>query len=166
MSAATPAFALRPETDADRTLSRSIYAAARADELGRVPWSPAQREAFIDMQFEAQRRHYRAHHPRAQWAIVVVGGIDAGRLYVDESGPVLLLIDVVLLPAFRGLGIGRALLADVLARADAAGAAIQLHVEKDNPVLGWYRRLGFVVDSDAGVYWRMLRPAAATGAAA
>lgn len=166
MIAAAPAIRLRPETDDDRALSREIYGSARAEELARVPWSQTQREAFLDMQFDAQRRHYRAHYPQAEWSIVVVDGADAGRLYLDDSGDALLLVDVVLLPSFRGRGIGRALLAGVLARADAGGRAIRLHVEKDNPALGWYLRLGFAVDGDAGAYWRMQRPAPASKAAA
>jgi len=166
MIAAAPAIRLRPETDDDRALSRSIYASARADELARVPWTVAQREAFLDMQFEAQRRHYRDHYPQAEWSIVVVDGADAGRLYLDDSCDALLLVDVALLAPFRRRGIGRALLAAVLARADAGRRAVRLHVEKDNPALAWYQRLGFVVDGDAGAYWRMQRPATANEAAA
>lgn len=166
MNASAPAIRLRPETDGDRALSRAIYGSARADELARVPWSAAQREAFLDMQFEAQRRHYRAHYPQAEWSIVAVDGADAGRLYLDDSGDALLLVDVALLPTFRRRGIGRALLDGVLARAEAGGRAIRLHVEKDHPALGWYLRLGFAVDGDAGAYWRMQRPAPAKEAAA
>lgn len=163
MSPTAPRIALRPETDADRALSRAIYGASRAEELACVPWTAAQREAFLDQQFDAQRRHYRAHFPAAEWSIVVVDGSDAGRLYLDGAGDPLLLIDIVLLPAFRGRGIARALMAGVLARADAANRGVRLHVEKDNPALDWYLRLGFRNDGDAGVYWRMLRPAQAPG---
>lgn len=170
MSAVPPRIALRPETEADRGFSRAVYGASRAEELAQVPWSDAQRGAFLDQQFEAQRAHYRAQHPRADWSIVVVDGMDAGRLYVDEAPGLLLLIDIVLLPAFRGRGIGRALMAGVIERAEGAGLAVRLYVEKDNPALDWYRRLGFVVDGDVGVYWRMVRPArsgaASTGEAA
>lgn len=169
MSPAPPQVALRPESDADQALSRAIYGASRADELARVPWSTAQREAFLDQQFDAQRRHYRAQHPRAEWSIVVVDGEDAGRIYVDEVPGMLLLMDLALLPAFRGRGVARVLLARVLDRADGGHLAVRLHVEKDNPVQHWYRRLGFAIDGDAGVYWRMVRPArgaVATGAAA
>lgn len=159
MTHTEPVVSLRPEIDADRALSWAVYASTREQELARVPWTTAQREAFIEQQFDAQRRHYRAHHPRAQWSIVVADGVDAGRLYVEQAPSLILLIDIALLPQFRGRGIGRRLMADVVAHADSAGLPIRLHVEQDNPALGWYRRLGFVVDGDTGVYWRMLRPA-------
>src|SRR5256885_10897774 len=32
-----------------------------------------------------------------------------------------------------------------------------LHVEKNNPILGHYQRLGFVTEADRGVYWYMRR---------
>jgi ribosomal protein S18 acetylase RimI-like enzyme len=167
VTASEPIVALRPETAADLALSRAIYAATREQELALVPWTPAQREAFLAQQFDAQRQHYRAHHPRAQWSIVVVDGADAGRLYLDQAPDTLLLIDIALLPTYRGRGIGRRLMAGVLARSEGAGIAIQLHVEHDNPALHWYRRLGFVVDGDTGVYWRMRRqPGAAMHAEA
>jgi ribosomal protein S18 acetylase RimI-like enzyme len=158
MTASGPIVALRPETAADLALSRAIYAATREQELARVPWTPVQREAFLAQQFDAQRQHYRAHHPRAQWSIVMVDGADAGRLYLDQAPDTLLLIDIALLPTYRGRGIGRRLMAGVMALAEQAGIAVQLHVEHDNPALDWYRRLGFVVDGDTGVYWRMRRP--------
>jgi ribosomal protein S18 acetylase RimI-like enzyme len=167
MTASAPVVALRPETAADLALSRAIYAATREQELARVPWTAAQREAFLAQQFDAQRHHYRAHHPRAQWSIVVVDGADAGRLYLDQTPDMLLLIDIALLPAYRGRGIGRRLMDGIVARAEGAGIAIRLHVEHDNPALAWYRRLGFVVDGDTGVHWRMLRqPGAAARAEA
>lgn len=170
MNGAPPRIALRPEMEADRGFSRAVYGASRAEELAQVPWSDMQRAAFLDQQFDAQRLHYRAQHPRAEWSVVVVDGVDAGRLYVDETPGLLLLIDIALLPGFRARGIGRALMDGVIARAEAAGRAVRLHVEKDHPALGWYRRLGFVVDGDVGVYWRMVRPArspvASTGEAA
>lgn len=165
MNAAPPRIALRPETEADRAFSRAVYGASRTEELARVPWSDAQRAAFLDQQFEAQRSHYRAQHPRAEWSIVVVDGVDAGRIYLDEAPGMLLLIDIALLHAFRGRGIGRTLLAGVIERAEAAGRAVRLYVEKDNPAFRWYGRLGFTVDDDAGVYWRMLRPTVALASA-
>lgn len=166
MTARRPQVALRPETDADRALSKAIYASTREAELALVPWTDAQREAFIEQQFDAQFRHYRAHYVGVEWMIVVVDGIDAGRIYLGEADGMLLLVDLALLPAFRGRGVGGALMDDVLARAAAKGLPVRLHVEKDNPALAWYRRLGFEVDGDAGFYWRMLRPPQASEAAA
>ena len=34
----------------------------------------------------------------------------------------------------------------------AAGKAVSVHVEKNNPAMGLYRRLGFVTAEDKGVY--------------
>jgi hypothetical protein len=45
-----------------------------------------------------------------------------------------------------------ALLRDLMDEAAAAGKAVSIHVEKYNPAMRLYRRLGFTVDEDKGVY--------------
>ena len=54
--------------------------------------------------------------------------------------------------------LGGALMRDLLDEAAAAGKAMSIHVEKYNPAMRLYRRLGFVTEEDKGVYdlmrWR------------
>lgn len=64
-------------------------------------------------------------------------------------------IDVALLQAWRGHGIGSSLLGELLAEASAAGRPVSLHVERENPAQCLYQRLGFRVLRDEGVYLRM-----------
>jgi hypothetical protein len=45
-----------------------------------------------------------------------------------------------------------ALLRDLMDEAAAAGEAVSIHVEKYNPAMRLYNRLGFAVDEDKGVY--------------
>lgn len=63
-----------------------------------------------------------------------------------------------MLPEYRGSGLGGALMRDLLDEAAAAGKAMSIHVEKYNPAMRLYRRLGFVTEEDKGVYdlmrWR------------
>jgi ribosomal protein S18 acetylase RimI-like enzyme len=49
---------------------------------------------------------------------------------------------------------------DLIDEADAAGKAVSIHVEKNNPARRLYERLGFVVAGEQGVYDRLeWRPA-------
>jgi ribosomal protein S18 acetylase RimI-like enzyme len=64
-------------------------------------------------------------------------------------------VDISLLPECRGRGIGTALLEAVIAEASGAGKFVALSVEKLNPALRLYRRLGFRKVDDQGVYWSM-----------
>jgi GNAT superfamily N-acetyltransferase len=149
---------LRPERDDDRELLCELYGSTRADELAQVPWSDEEKQRFVRFQFEAQRRFYREHYAGATFEIIEVDGAPAGRLYVAEWSREIRLMDVALLPAYRGRGIGTTLLHDLQARAGAAGKPLSVHVERFNPALRLYQRLGFRAIEDKGVYllleWR------------
>ncbi len=75
-----------------------------------------------------------------------------------DSPDEILVIDISLLPAARGGGIGTDILERIQAEAQASGKIVSLHVEKHNPARSLYRRLGFQVTRDKGVYdlmeWR------------
>lgn len=128
---------LRAVDPGDAPLVRALVA-ARRPELAGLP------EAVLDMQVEAQRRDYAARFPSAREEIVVLDGRAVGRWWVDRGGEPWHLLDIVLLPEARGAGLGTALLRDLLAEADRAGATVRLTVEVALPrVRALYARLGF-----------------------
>jgi ribosomal protein S18 acetylase RimI-like enzyme len=53
------------------------------------------------------------------------------------------------------MGIGGILMSEILAEAFAAGRRVTIHVEKYNPAIHFYQRLGFQPIEDKGVYWLM-----------
>jgi ribosomal protein S18 acetylase RimI-like enzyme len=144
---------LREETPADADFLLSLYATTRADELTGLP--APQRAAFVRQQLTAQDAHFRAVFPAAERRIVCVGDAPVGRLYVDRSGGEVRIVDVALVPEFRGKGIGEALLRAVLADAAAAGVPARLHVLADNPARRLYLRLGFRSTGWTGPYEQM-----------
>jgi ribosomal protein S18 acetylase RimI-like enzyme len=146
---------LRPTTGADRELLIAIYGSTRAEELDQVEWAPGQREWFLEMQFEAQDHEYRRANPEGRFDVIEVDGRPAGRLYVDRRPGDLRIVDIALLPAFRGRGIGAGLIAGLQPEAAAEGRIVSIHVEVHNPAARLYERLGFVVAADLGVYRRM-----------
>ncbi len=123
-----------------------------------TPWSAEQKAAFLAMQFQAQHAHYQQYYPTADWLVAMRDGADIGRLYVDRWPSEHCVIDIALLPEHRGSGLGGALMRDLLDEAAAAGKAVSIHVEKFNPAMRLYRRLGFLAEEDKGVYdlmrWR------------
>jgi ribosomal protein S18 acetylase RimI-like enzyme len=146
---------LRPAGAEDHDLMRAVYASTRADELARVDWSPAQKQAFVDSQFAAQNHAYYNNYPGAEFMVVEVDGAAAGRLFLHRQTGAILIMDVALLPEYRGQGIGTHLLRQVLAEGHARGVPVTIHVEKFNPALRLYQRLGFRVAADRGVYYFM-----------
>jgi ribosomal protein S18 acetylase RimI-like enzyme len=149
---AAAGLTFRRIADADLPLLARIYASTRTEELAPLPWSDAQKAAFLDMQFRAQHTHYQKHYPDADWLIVMQGGNEIGRLYLDRLADRHCIIDIALLPDDRGHGLGEALLRDLLDEAAAAGKGVEIHVEKQNPAMRLYRRLGFTTEQDKGVY--------------
>lgn len=81
--------------------------------------------------------------------------IAVGRLYVDRWTREIRIMDIALLPEHRGAGIGTRLLRELQEEARAAGKALSIHVEKFNPALRLYERLGFRAREDKGVYLLM-----------
>jgi len=143
---------LRTVTPEDEQFLRAVYASTRSEELARVPWSDEQKRAFIDMQFAAQDADYRRNYPDAQYSIIEVQGVPAGRLYVDRGSKEIRIIDIALLPEHRRAGIGTSLLRALQDEARATGKTLTIHVEKFNPARSLYHRLGFQQIEDKGVY--------------
>jgi ribosomal protein S18 acetylase RimI-like enzyme len=151
-------LALRPVEPRDDEFLYRVYAGTRTEELAVVAWDDAQKEAFLRAQFDAQSRWYREHYARATYEIVLVDGVPAGRLYLHRGETEIRIVDIALLPEHRGNGVGSSLLNDVLAEADAAGKRVTIHVERFNPALRLYERLGFSVAEDKGAYLFLERP--------
>ncbi len=147
---------LQPVRTEDEPFLFELYASTRSDEMALVGWDKPQQEAFLRMQFKAQRSSYAMQFPNADYRIIVHDGRAAGRLIVDRSGDDILLIDVALLPEFRNAGVGSALMRQVMAEAARAGKALKLHVEKMNRARHLYDRLGFSTISDNGIYLEMV----------
>ncbi|HEY0411984.1 MAG TPA: GNAT family N-acetyltransferase [Allosphingosinicella sp.] len=133
----------------------AVYASTRMEELAPTGWPEEGKQRFLAQQFEAQHRHYRQHYLTAEWLVIERGGKPVGRLYIDEWPQEVRLIDIALLPEARGEGVGGAVLADAMEQAAAAGKPLTIHVERNNPALRLYRRLGFDAIGEHGIYLLM-----------
>jgi ribosomal protein S18 acetylase RimI-like enzyme len=150
--AAQAGLTFRLFNDADLPFLAQVYASTRAEELAPLPWSDDQKAGFLDMQFRAQHSHYQQYYPKADWLVTMRDGEDVGRLYIERWTEEHCIIDIAFLPEHRGKGLGATLMRDLMDEAAAAGKGVQIHVEKFNPALRLYRRLGFVTAEDKGVY--------------
>jgi ribosomal protein S18 acetylase RimI-like enzyme len=149
---------LRPARPDDEVFLFELYASTRREEVAAWGWNDAQREAFLKMQFNAQAQHYRSQYRGADHRIILVAGQMAGRLYVWRADGQILLVDIALLPAYRGAGVGTEVIGGLLAEAEAADQPVLLHVRKPNPARRLYERLGFVqigeTEMDFEMRWR------------
>lgn len=156
--AATCGLAFRPMSDADLPFMRRVYASTRQEELAPLPWSEQQKSEFVDMQFRAQHEHYKTHYGDMDWLVILHDGTPAGRLYIRRDDDTHSIVDIAFLPEFRRRGLGTALLLDLLDEAAAQDKSMTIYVEKFNPAMRLYLRLGFTRSEDHGVYdlmqWR------------
>jgi ribosomal protein S18 acetylase RimI-like enzyme len=149
---------LRDEHDEDEAFLRELYASTRADEIASVGWSAVQADAFLRMQFDLQRRHYRHHFAGTSFQIVELDDRRIGRLYVDYTPRDVRVLDIALMPDARGKGIGRRLLEHVIAQASLRGAPVTLHVALQNRARRLYERLGFRIVAEDAMNLFMERP--------
>jgi ribosomal protein S18 acetylase RimI-like enzyme len=150
--AADAGLTFRRIGNADLAFLARVYASTRAEELAALDWPDENKAAFLKQQFQAQHAHYQQYYPDADWLVTMRGDEDIGRLYLERWPSQHRIIDIAFLPAHRGHGLGAALLRDLLDEAAVAGKAVSIHVEKFNPAMRLYRRLGFVTEEDKGVY--------------
>lgn len=148
---------LRRAGPEDERFLQDVYGSTRSEELAVTGWDDATKTAFIAQQFAAQRDYYRAHYEGASYDVILVDGKPAGRLYVARWPDEIRVMDITLLPAFRGRGAGTALLLSIIAEADASSRAVTIHVERQNPAMSLYLRLGFAPVADRDVYVLMRR---------
>jgi ribosomal protein S18 acetylase RimI-like enzyme len=132
-----------------------LYASTRTAELAQTNWSEEQKAMFCRMQFIAQTADYQRNYPDASFQIIERNGVAAGRLLVSRSEKAIHVIDIALLPEHRGAGIGTKLLRELQEEAKAAGKPLTIHVERFNPALRLYERLGFRMVEEQEVYFLM-----------
>jgi ribosomal protein S18 acetylase RimI-like enzyme len=153
---AAPAVALRPEAPGDRAFLRELYGSTRELEMGVMPWSEDEKRAFLDLQFHAQDVYYHENYTDTDFLVIEVDGERAGRLYIQRAEDAIYVVDIALLPAHRGRGIGRRMMDEIVGEGRAQGKKVSIYVEYYNPARRLYDRLGFRALDTNGVYLRMV----------
>ncbi|MDB5987706.1 MAG: family N-acetyltransferase [Nevskia sp.] len=149
-------FSLRPVDAVDLPFLFQLYASTRAEELAQIPWDAAQKQAFLQMQFDAQRRHYSSCFGGDRHDLIVCEGHPVGRFYVGRWSAEIRVIDISLLPEYRGHRIGAKLLTDLQLEANLQSKRVSIHVGKFNRARHLYNRLGFVLASSGEVHDLMI----------
>src|SRR3954471_2997236 len=90
----TARIALQAVRPGDEAFLREVYDSTRAEELTQTGWNEPQRESFLQMQFQAQDKHYRENYPGAAMSIVQVDSKPAGRLYVHRRATEIRIMDI------------------------------------------------------------------------
>lgn len=146
---------LRTATAADGQLLKSLFADRLAAFLA-AGLGAREAEQLVDLQYRAQAGQFALAFPDAESSVIEVDGEPAGRLLVDRGPHELRIVDIALLPAFRGHGLGARVLLELLDEAAAAGRRVKLSVHRDSPAQRLYERLGFRETSGDDMYAEMI----------
>lgn len=136
----------------DRDFLFRVYASTRLEELALTDWDEGRKQTFLAQQFAAQHHHYQTHYQGAWFDLILLDGEPIGRLYVARWREEIRIMDIALLSDYRNRGIGGELLRDLVEEAAATGRRLTIHVERYNPALRLYRRLGLEPVGETGVY--------------
>jgi len=132
-----PVPRLRDATPDDLELSYAITEAAMRSHVEQTAggWDA-----------QAQRKAHLATYTPASHQIIMVADAAAGLIAAEHFPSYVWLVKLYLLPGYQGLGIGSALLAELLAHAHQQRKQVTLQVLKDNlRAQALYARHGFKI---------------------
>jgi ribosomal protein S18 acetylase RimI-like enzyme len=135
-------IALRPATTQDAEFFFTLHQRSLGPYVDQIwGWNDDEQRAYLT-------GHLVLDHVR----VIVVDGVDAGRLDVEERDDEVFLGLIELAPEHQGRGIGSRLIRELLERAGAEGKRVTLSVLGVNDrAYALYRRLGFTEVSRDGV---------------
>lgn len=141
----THPFKIRMATAEDEPLLYRIFADVKGREFAPLGWSPEQLEPLLRMQYRARTLSYAETHPTAVDSILCLqDGVPVGRHLVERLPNCYRTIDIGVLPEYRNRGVGGWAIRQMQHAAALEGAVYRLRVDRANPALHLYERLGFL----------------------
>jgi ribosomal protein S18 acetylase RimI-like enzyme len=135
-----------PATPVDQAFCLEVYASTR----------PNADHSSLQAQYQERAAHYRRRCPNADHAILLCRGARAGTALVCRRPQEIRLMDLALLPAYRNLGLGTALIRMLQAEAATAHKSLNLQVARTNQARRLYERLGFVTTGETPSHLSMV----------
>jgi ribosomal protein S18 acetylase RimI-like enzyme len=146
MTSVNPAdISLRPARDGDEPFLKRVHQAARHWEFASLLQS-GETELYhkvMEQQFDSQHRFYFASYDTAQYGIIQWTDKPVGRLYVDYQDDEVRVLEIAILPDYRGRGIGRIVMTGLCLEAAIRRKPVRLCVHYLSRAQRFYRQLGF-----------------------
>lgn len=138
----------RQATPDDKEFLYALNRAAYTDLVRRQfgAWDDAWQRSYFEKKWDPQK-----------YEIVEQAGQRIGALSVSRTTAEVRIVEIQLLPAFQGRGIGTELLQREFRHADVLGLPVRLQVLRENRARALYERLGFRVYGETGTHFLMER---------
>jgi GNAT superfamily N-acetyltransferase len=148
-------ISLRPVTDADKDFLLELYQSSRGDDLRELGWDADRISEFLSMQHEAQQVFHQTDYQQAVDEIILIEGEPAGRLIVEPREHEIRCVEIALLHAHRGAGVGTFLIQRLQEEAHQANKPLRLQVIRFSRAVNLFEQLGFVRTSETGTHFQM-----------
>jgi ribosomal protein S18 acetylase RimI-like enzyme len=150
------AIKLRPVTAKDESFLKRVYAQSRDREMQSTGWPLAQQKAFLESQYTLRALSYAAEHPTAEHEIILYKSRPIGALIHQTNDNQIDFIDIAILTARRGKGIGRQVVTHLCGKAQKLGISVRLFVQVDNyAAKRLYEKLGFLKTGMSATHYEM-----------
>ena len=155
MSINLQSLALRPSGPDDEVFLFELYASSRGGDLAVMGWDAEQIRNFLETQYAAQQRFFKANYPESDDRIVTLESKPIGRLMVQKTEQEIRGIDIALLPEYRNAGIGTRLVSELLAEAAHSRKPFRVQVIRSSTAVALCERLGLVKTGETGSHYQM-----------
>ncbi|USG65060.1 GNAT family N-acetyltransferase [Brevibacillus ruminantium] len=145
----------RAVTETDEVFLFQLYSSTRLDELAAWGWDEVMQQQFLQLQWRAQKHSYAMQYPDAEHILLCYQNIPIGRIIVARSDTAVILVDITILPDYRGMGIGTTLIRELQNEAAASLHPLLLSVLPTNRAMQLYERLGFRAIGSLGLHISM-----------
>ena len=148
LAAGEAEIVLRPMSAVDETFDRALFDEDRGARFAALHLDGPMLALLLDQQYRARQLGYKAAYPDADHAVVTHGGNPVGRVTTalrHDDGPSLHVVEIIVVAAARGHGIGTAVmtLLDDVARTQGARRLTLSVMTGNHGARRFYGRLGF-----------------------
>ena len=139
------------------SLAYRLFAQDKLAQFAAIGLPQAHAEMLVQMQWRGRNLTYATQYPGAEDCVISLEeGTPVGRYLLQKIQDSWRIVDLAILPKWRGQGIGTRLLEQLARQASAEGLALTLRVEKNNPALRLYTRLGFAIVGNDELSYEMV----------
>lgn len=139
-----------PVTSSDDSFLKGLFFEVKSNLFLGMP--KELQSSLLNLQFQSQQQHYYTHWPDAEHKLLIYNKRPIGQVIIDKSDNIFHIIDISIFPSLQKQGIGTQYLLALIEEAKAVNISIKLSVDKKNPALALYKRIGFTVISDDEIY--------------
>jgi ribosomal protein S18 acetylase RimI-like enzyme len=141
----------------DEALLFALFAAEKAAEFAAIGLPEVQYRPLLEMQYRGRAMTHSVRYPEAEdWIVCAPDGTALGGYLLAKTSQEARLMDLAVLPQWRGRGIGTRVLLDLMTRSATAGVPLKLQVMKGNRAVRLYARLGFQVVGEGEITCEMI----------